>query len=173
MSTIDASRPVNPTSSADRTLSAKQTPELALRHGFRFPDLYDRDGLVRLDGVFLEHLRERSPDLHGRLVAARHDPAAVPGKAESELIIAVAPYLEDFVGELFGIERELRAHQAKHAVLAPLFTAKRRFVQKRVNAFTPEQLAAIDPVAVAAEFEAITQNPLTEQSYAEHFSRWL
>ncbi|CAA9386361.1 MAG: Glutamate synthase [NADPH] small chain, partial [uncultured Phycisphaerae bacterium] len=154
-------------------MSAKQTPELALRHGFRFPDLYDRDGLVRLDGVFLEHLRERSPDLHGRLVAARHDPAAVPGKAESELIIAVAPYLEDFVGELFGIERELRAHQAKHAVLAPLFTAKRRFVQKRVNAFTPEQLAAIDPVAVAAEFEAITQDPLTEQSYAEHVSRWL
>jgi NADPH-dependent glutamate synthase beta subunit-like oxidoreductase/NAD(P)H-flavin reductase len=146
---------------------------LALRHGFTFSDLYQRDGLARIDAVFLDELRRRSPELCGRLEAARREPDALAAKAQSELIIAVAPYLEDFVGELFGIEAELRELQARHSALAPLQAAKRRFVQKRINAFTPEQLSAIDPAAVTAQLEALFGAALTEPVYAEHVSRWL
>ena len=30
--------------------------ELALRHGLDFSDLYERDGLIRLDRAFVAHL---------------------------------------------------------------------------------------------------------------------
>jgi NADPH-dependent glutamate synthase beta subunit-like oxidoreductase/NAD(P)H-flavin reductase len=155
------------------TQSGSLLAPLTLRHGFTFSDLYQGDGLARIDAIFLDELRRRSPELCDRLEAARREPDSLTAKAQSELIVAVAPYLEDFVGELFGIEPELHALQARHSALAPLQTAKRRFVQKRVNAFTPEQLSAIDPVAVTAQLEGLFGTPLTEQAYAEHVSRWL
>ena len=165
-----ASRPAAAGPSSSHATSA---PELSLAHGFAFADLYTQPGLSRLDGVFLDHLKAADADLYAQLLAGRADPASLADKVSSALIIAVAPHLEDFVGDLFGIGRELAALQARHTALAPLQTAKRRFVAKRVNAFTAEQMAAIDPVAVACELEALIQGPLTEDSYAEHVAKWL
>ena len=105
--------------------------ELALKHGLSFSDLYDRDGLVRLDRAFVAHLASIDVALHDRLMAARAEPDGFDRKAESDLLIDLAPHLEDFVGELFGIDGEVRALQARHVKLAPLFSVKRLFVQRR------------------------------------------
>jgi len=64
--------------------------------------------LIRIDAVFLKHLNEAQPALHDRLLAARQGPASLTPKQSSELIIEVAPYLDDFIGQLFGISSELR-----------------------------------------------------------------
>ncbi|MEZ0265306.1 MAG: FAD-dependent oxidoreductase, partial [Phycisphaerae bacterium] len=134
-------------------------------------DLYDREGLVRLDRAFVEKLKAWSEGLHARLVAAR---AEVPtGKAESDLIVALAPFVEDFVGELFGIGGALRELQTKHHELAPLFVVKRRFVQQKVNRITVEQAKAIDVGAVRAELEMLIGGPLTEQSYGDAVAKWI
>jgi len=93
---------------------------LALGFDLRFADLHDREGLVRLDGCFVAFLAERDRELHARLMAARATPAAVAGKAESDLIVALAPVLEDFIAELFGVGAELRALGSRHEALAPL-----------------------------------------------------
>ena len=77
--------------------------QLTLRFGFAFEDLYRREGLVRLDAVFLEQLQAANGDLHARLTEARLNPAALAAKKQSDLIVDVAPHVEDFVGELFGI----------------------------------------------------------------------
>src|ERR1700721_2673972 len=105
--------------------------ELALKHGLSLADLYDRDGLIRLDRAFVAHLADADVALHDRLVTARVDAAAVEKKAESELIVDLAPHVEDFLGQLFGIETELREMQVRHDALAPLYTVKRLFVQRR------------------------------------------
>lgn len=148
-------------------------PSCPLRFGLRFDDLYRRDGLLRLDNAFLDQLFERSQGLHARLEEARRDPSALPSKRESELIVELAPYLEDFIGQLFGIEAELRALQGRHSDLAPLHAVKRKFVQRRVAGRTPEQAREIDAASVTAELEAFTLAPLTEMSYASHVARWL
>ena len=93
---------------------------LSLRFGFSFADFYDRDGLVRMDATFIEFVREADTTLANSLVAARQSPAALPAKEESELLIALAPHLEDFLGQLFGIESELHALAAQHHELARL-----------------------------------------------------
>ncbi|MGH8707470.1 MAG: FAD-dependent oxidoreductase, partial [Burkholderiales bacterium] len=102
---------------------------LRLRFDLAFEDLYSRDGLVRLDAAFRQFLAEADPGLRARLEAARVAPP--PAREESELLIALAPHLEDFLARLFGIEAELQALAAKHHELAPLYSVKRLFVQRR------------------------------------------
>ena len=129
---------------------------------------------MRLDDVFLSQLGEAAPDLRSRLLAARKDPASLALKQSSELIIEVAPHLEDFIGKLFGIHKALHDLQARHHELAPLYAVKRKFIQKKaLTGQTPEKAAAIDGYAVAAELEAFTLEPLTERSFADHVSRWM
>ncbi len=148
--------------------------ELQLKHDLAFEDLYRRDGLVRLDAAFVAWLAAGNAELHNRLVTARRDPEALEAKAHSQLLIDLAPYLEDFVGDLFGIGEEVRAHQAQHHALAPLYQVKRLFVQRRgVKGVTPEQAAALDGPALGRELEALMSEALTEVSYAAHVSRWM
>ncbi|MEP6534771.1 MAG: pyridine nucleotide-disulfide oxidoreductase [Bryobacteraceae bacterium] len=148
--------------------------QLTLRFDFAFEDLYQREGLVRLDTVFLEHLQAANCDLRARLMKARLNAEPLTRKQQSELIIEVAPYVEDFVGELFGIESAVKNLQARHEKLAPIYAFKRRFIQKKaISGVTKEQASEIDGLAVAAELEMLFSEPLTEQSFFEHVSRWL
>ncbi len=105
--------------------------DLILQHGLSFAELYHRDGLVRLDAAFIEHVKSADIGLFSRLVTARRAPDALSDKDESELLIELAPHLEDFVAALFGIGPQARALQERHDVLAPLYTVKRLFVQRR------------------------------------------
>ena len=128
---------------------------LALSHGFGFTDLYDRDGLVRLDATFVAWLKEAHVDLHARLLAARATPDALADKDESNLLIELARPLEDFVGQLFGVGAEAAALRARHNRLAPIFDCKRLFVQRYVTrAIKPEQAVALDGVEVTAALPA-------------------
>src|SRR4029077_2326811 len=99
--------------------------ELVLQHGLSFADLYERDGLIRLDRAFVAHLAAGEVALHDRLMAARAQPDVLTPKAESDLLVDLSPHLDDFVGELFGIAREVRTLQAAHERVAPLFSVKR------------------------------------------------
>src|SRR5437588_6891512 len=112
--------------------------ELALKHGLSFADLYARDGLVRLDRAFVAHLAAGEMALHDRLMAARAAPDGLDRKAESDLLVDLSPHPEDFVGDLFGITGEVRAPQARHERLAPLYSVKPLFVQRRAVKETKE-----------------------------------
>src|SRR3954465_6127661 len=102
---------------------------MQLGFGIRFNELYQREGLTPIDAAFLEFLGEGDAALHDRLVAARANPPAA--KEESDLLIAAARRVEDFIAQLFRIEAEAQALAAKHHELAPLYSVKRLFVQRR------------------------------------------
>ena len=150
------------------------TESLTLGFDLRFADLYGRDGLARLDARFVDFVKARNLDLHNRLMAARAAPDQVAGKAESDLIVELAPDLEDFVAELFGITSDVRALQARHQALAPLYTVKRLFVQRRAaKKYGPEQAAAFDGPALRAELEPLLGGELTELRFAEQVEAWM
>jgi hypothetical protein len=96
------------------------TESLTLGFDLRFADLYGRDGLVRLDGQFVDFLKAQSPELHNRLMTARAAPEQLEGKPESDLIVELAPVLEEFIAELFGIAHEVGTLRSRHEALAPL-----------------------------------------------------
>src|ERR1700722_1663090 len=119
--------------------------ELSLGYGLAFAELYDRDGLIKLDREFVAYLAAGDAPLHDGLMAARATPAALDGKTESDLLVDLAPQVEDFLGGLFGIDAEIRALQARCAELAPLYSVKRLFVQRRaVKEVKEAEAAALD-----------------------------
>src|SRR5580704_7220221 len=158
--------------------------ELALKHGLTFPELYDRHGLVKLDREFVAHLAASDGPLRDRLMTARADPAARDKRAESDLIVELAPHVEDFLGRLFAIESDIRALQLRHDALAPLFSVKRLFVQRRaVKDLKEEQATALDGEALGGALEPhLGAGELVdtragvlawEQRFAEIVSGWL
>src|SRR5690349_21481097 len=102
---------------------------MRLGFGIRFSDLYEREGLLRVDAAFLAFLGEVDGALRERLVSSRAKPSS--GREESDLLVALAPHVDDFIARLFGIEAEAQALAARHNELAPLWSVKRLFVQRR------------------------------------------
>jgi hypothetical protein len=148
--------------------------ECTLGFGLQFEDLYARDGLLRLDAAFLHQLLTSDHGLHGQLLHARVNSGTRTANEQSELVIALAPHVEDFLGELFGITKEVEALQTRHNALAPFFAFKRKFIQKRaISGVTKEQAEAIDGPGLGRQLEAVFGEPLTERSYFAHVSKWL
>jgi NADPH-dependent glutamate synthase beta subunit-like oxidoreductase/NAD(P)H-flavin reductase len=144
-----------------------------LKFEFSFGDFYRRDGLVRLDQVFLRELEQADAALHGQLLAARNAAEPPAAKAESELLLALAPHLDDFIGQLFNIEAEVRALSAQHHKLAPLYSIKRLFVQRKaMHKYKADAAATIDGAAVGRQLEAMFGEPLTELVFANHVTQW-
>ena len=147
--------------------------ELALAGDFRFEDLYRRDGLQRLDEAFRAALTAADADLAERSSVARQAPDSLEAKAESELLIALAPHLEDFLGELFGVSGELTALASRHDALAPLYRCKRQFVQRRAGkALKPQEAEALDGDTLAAKLEALGAAPSDELAFASQVLTW-
>ena len=139
---------------------------LSLAFGLTFEDLYSRDGLVHLDRAFLDYAARRRFTIYERLLAARANPASLPRKSASELIIAIAPYLEDFTGQLFGIQTDLRDLQARHHGSRPLRRqTKIRPAQSR-DQHPARRSQTLDGVAIAADLETLFEEPLTELTFA-------
>src|SRR5438552_14449376 len=139
---------------------------MKLGFGIRFGDLYEREGLMRLDAAFLRFLGEADTALHDRLLAARQNPAI---KDESDLLVALAPRVEDFLPKLFGIEAQARALAEKHNELAPLYSVKRQFVQRRAL-HKVKDTAGVDADALEKQ---LFGGPFTELQFAKKVSEWL
>jgi NADPH-dependent glutamate synthase beta subunit-like oxidoreductase/NAD(P)H-flavin reductase len=151
---------------------------LKLAFGLSFAELYRRDGLVRLDAAFLGHLgavdASCAGSLQSRLAAVRENPTALDSKSESALILEIAPHLDDFLAELFGIQAAFQAFASRHHELAPLYAVKRQFVQRRAaNKVKPEEAAKLDGVALEAELKRMLGGSFDELAFARKVSRWL
>src|SRR5437773_3652883 len=139
---------------------------MKLGFGVRFGDLYEREGLMRLDAAFLRFLGEADTALHDRLLAARQNSAI---KDESDLLVALAPHVEDFLPKLFGIQAQARALAERHNELAPLYSVKRQFVQRRAL-HKVKDTAGVDAEALEKQ---LFGGPFTELQFAKKVSEWL
>ncbi|MEQ1807457.1 MAG: FAD-dependent oxidoreductase, partial [Burkholderiaceae bacterium] len=128
---------------------------LSLGFELHFADLYERAGLLKVDAAFLRELEASDPPLHMRLLGARTEPAAIEAKQESQLLIDLAPHVDDFLGSLFGIRTQVNALAAQHQRLAPLYEVKRQFVQRSAaKAFTPADAQLLHGERLGAELTA-------------------
>ena len=147
---------------------------LNLAHGLTFADLYSIAGAQRIDAAFRDHLSAADNALAARLTAARADPASLNALAEATLLLAVAPHLEDFLATLFGIEPAVRALEARHHQLAPLFAIKRQFVQRKaMNAFKADVAASFDGLALQHTMDTLLGAGWSELAFANAVTGWL
>jgi NADPH-dependent glutamate synthase beta subunit-like oxidoreductase/NAD(P)H-flavin reductase len=142
---------------------------MQLGFGITFSDLYERDGLIKVDAAFVAFLAAADRSLAEKLSVARADPPA--GRAESDLLVALAPHVEDFTAKLFGIEREALALAEKHHELAPLYSVKRQFVQRRaMHKVKPAELEGFDALAAQKQ---LFGGEFTELDFARKVTAWL
>jgi len=148
--------------------------ELALRHGLAFEDLYARDGLLRIDALFRAHLAASDEEAAGRLAVARAAPDTLDRRGEGDLVLALAPHVDDFLAHLFAIEREVAELRRAHDVQAPLWSVKRQFVQRRaVKGAAAEGAATADGPTLARRLAAIGADPADELAFAVAVEAWL
>jgi NADPH-dependent glutamate synthase beta subunit-like oxidoreductase/NAD(P)H-flavin reductase len=149
------------------------TRKCELGFSLDFADLYTRPGLEKLDDAFLTHLAEVDQELALRLQAARCAPP-VPSLEESDLLLALAPHVEDFLGCLFGIGGEMIALAERIDALAPLFSCKRLFVQRRaMKAMKPEEAETVDGETLSQQLTALLGGPWDELDFARAVIGWL
>jgi NADPH-dependent glutamate synthase beta subunit-like oxidoreductase len=154
------------------TSTPASRPTLAF--GLSFEQLYEREGLKRLDARFLDVLRHTDPDLEQRLRSARSQPDAIARKEESHLLMAVAEHLDDFLSHLFAIDSEVEALSEAHHAQAPMYKLKRLFVQRKAaTTYKAPEAETFDGVDLEERLTQYMQEPFSEQAFARHAQRWL
>lgn len=98
---------------------------MQLNFNISFLDLYSRDGLIKLDQVFLHYIKSHNEDLFYSLSVARKEKVG-----DSQLIIDLSYLLDEFITKLFNIAREVEQLQKKHGDFAVVYKCKRLFVQR-------------------------------------------
>jgi NADPH-dependent glutamate synthase beta subunit-like oxidoreductase/NAD(P)H-flavin reductase len=101
--------------------------------GFTFAELFSAKGLKRLDDAFFTQLQQFNPLLHADLIAYRNEARPFAPLAVSELLLAVAPILEAFLIELFGIQEAAAIAEIKTLSDNPVSTFKKYFVLRRAK----------------------------------------
>ncbi len=147
---------------------ATASPALRLA-GFDFQELFQAQGLARLDETFMHRLGGLDPALRDRLLAYRQGDGDWPALAVSELLLAVAPRLEDFLAELFAIQPAVA--DARAAVLShdPVLLFKRELVLKRARRYRKpimDDFATLD-VWLSARVDGELDRELAVARYAE------
>ncbi len=101
-------------------------------HGLTFAELQTAAGLARLDTAFCDYLGKISQPLAQQLATYRISGTDGP-IATSALLLALAPHLERFIAELFGISDAAVQAQTALRSHAAVMAFKQEFVIKRVK----------------------------------------
>lgn len=95
---------------------------LSLNFSFKFSDLYNNQSLSKIDNFFLKSLPK---ELSASLIEKRKN--FITWELDhSKLCINIAPYLEDFIANLFFIKID----KSNYPPLAKIFECKRMFVRR-------------------------------------------
>ena len=144
---------------------------LSLSFDLCFEDLYNDQKLNRIDAAFLGHVDCIDTDLKDRLLAARNE---VLNEPESDLLLELAPFVDTFIGELFGVSQELTDLRGRHLDLDVLYKCKRLFVQRRaLKGKKIEDSTRIDGPALELELAPLMEGALSQTSFAKAVMAWL
>ena len=109
-------------------------PELKLGlGGLEYSNLFELDGLSKLDTLYLQRLKIQDSELHEKLLAYRAGELPVPDPDTSELLISCAKLLETFIAELFQIQHAVNDLSGHTRDQRPVLAFKKLFVQRRAR----------------------------------------
>ncbi|MDA8363472.1 MAG: FAD-dependent oxidoreductase [Gammaproteobacteria bacterium] len=161
--------------------------------GLTYDDLFRQEGLAKLDREFLARLAKHDPPRHDQLLAYRAG-QQLDALQVSELLLAAGPALEEFLGELFGIQDALENARLRTLGHDPVFVFKKLFVQRRARRrlLSPEQIEPFPELdalleralrlsgqndvdrelAIARWGEQLLADPQTNEEAIELLTRW-
>lgn len=145
-----------------------QVTALNLPFGLTFADLYDREGLLKLDRAFFEYLQTRKSDLADQYITARHGGIF----DESALLISLAPFVNEFMGSLFDGDAATRLTQ-EHQKFTLILEVNRQFVQRVATKKYPKDIAESFEIESLRQALRVYTNPDDEHIFAAQILTWL
>jgi len=114
---------------------------LNAKYDIIFSDLYQLDGLKKVDFAFQNFLKKKNPELSKRI-----------DSYSSEVLIEKSKILEEFLADLFNINSKLAELKKEHEDLAIIHEIKRDFVQRNIaKKFSVCDLEDIDGKKILSE----------------------
>ncbi len=142
-------------------------PPLRLARDWRYQDLFESEGLARLDGEFLDHVGALDPDLADQIRRFRAGETPPTALLQSTLLLAIAPHIESFIAELFQIEPAVSALRRATVGHDSVMQFKKQFVQRRARRYRgdfPQSFA--DLSAWLADEASKRGLPVTDREWA-------
>jgi NADPH-dependent glutamate synthase beta subunit-like oxidoreductase/NAD(P)H-flavin reductase len=113
--------------------------------GYRYSDLYNPVRLRGLTEEFLGFLSRRSPELSdalGRYLDAKGD--GFEARVESNILTDTAPFLSEFIAELFGIEDEVESLRRSITSQDPVWKYKFFLQRRAIKKFTADKIGELN-----------------------------
>jgi NADPH-dependent glutamate synthase beta subunit-like oxidoreductase/NAD(P)H-flavin reductase len=111
----------------------------------KFPDLYHRSGLIKLDLIFNDFFQKKDPILFNKFQNLKNSPENFSKKDHSDFLIGASKILASFLVEIFAIEKENQSLKNTHHYLDVIYKIKRSFVQKEISKkYNSDQAASIN-----------------------------
>ena len=95
----------------------------------KYEDLYSKDGLAKINSLFLQFVKEEDPVLHDLYVSALNGSSLEPSVYDA-LLIQLAKLLELFLSQKFSVESFLNKTYTNASTYSLIAYAKRQFVQR-------------------------------------------
>tara|TARA_A100001015_G_C15039530_1_gene738667 strand:+ start:798 stop:4202 length:3405 start_codon:yes stop_codon:yes gene_type:complete len=101
------------------------------KYNLDFEDLYDVDGLHRIENYFYEFFQQQDETLYQQFLILRSDQSKFSKKEASEILIAAAIHVENFIVDLFDIKKYNDNLIDRHSEFNIVAAVKRDFVQRK------------------------------------------
>lgn len=101
--------------------------------GLTYENLFEVDGLKKVDDAFFQRLQKTDTNLKETLLAYRNGSREFSDQEISELLISGGRELESFVGQLFGITAELDTLRNETTADDPIFQFKKNYVLRKAR----------------------------------------
>lgn len=101
------------------------------KYNLDFEDLYDIDGLHRIENYFYEFFQQQDEQIYQQFLILRSDQGKFSKKEASEILIAAAIHVENFIVDLFDIKKHNDDLINRHYEFNIVAAVKRDFVQRK------------------------------------------
>lgn len=132
-----------------------------------FEELNSLAGLKKLDQEFLQFIGSHDGILQQKLLSLRasHTP-------NSDILIKLSELLDDFIGELFGVELENFKFKEDVIDLDLIYEARRKFVQREYKKYSHEELTQLETNNIEKKLIELI-GELSELNLAKSIIKWL
>ena len=147
---------------------------IPLNFGFLFKDLISLAGLTKIDEKFLAWLENQDIDLHSKLQDFRFIGSSNIKDIEySEFLIALAPFFDDFIAELFNIEDENFSLKKQHEQYNPIYECRRKFIQRyALKKYPIYSLDTFDFNKISQDLNHLLGSIINERNLALNILEW-
>lgn len=147
---------------------------MQLGFNLEFDDLNNLSGLMKLDRLFINFLDQYHPTAAITLYNYRQTPNKVTDHSISDLIISIAPILDDFLSELFHIESEIGSIRRAANDFNVIYECKRKFVQRyAIKKYDQNSVNTLDIISITHDLENLLPGKITNELFACQVIKWL